>query len=224
MSVVSQQSTSRDAQTETTSSANSGSSLVECSSIDAADEWITLETKVIELWEPTSSSVAQVGLLGDASGVTKFVSWAASDLPQLEEGASYRLENIVTNEYDEQFSVHLNTNSSIEEITGEAAERDQLPVGLPDAVAVETIDAADEWHDLVVEVDQLWKPNSDSMKQVGLVGDSTGRIKFVAWKESGLPELDEGATYRLEGVVTDEYDGQFSINLNSATDVERLDQ
>ena len=60
MSVVSQQSTSRDAQTETTSSANSGSSLVECSSIDAADEWITLETKVLELWEPTSSSVAQV--------------------------------------------------------------------------------------------------------------------------------------------------------------------
>ncbi|MFP4591329.1 MAG: replication factor A [Halobacteriales archaeon] len=84
--------------------------------IDAPEEWLTVEASVVELWEPRSDSVAQVGLLGDPTGTIKFTKWAKSDLPALEEGASYRLENVVTDEYQGRFSVKLNRTTKITQL------------------------------------------------------------------------------------------------------------
>ncbi|MFW6153543.1 MAG: replication factor A [Halobacteriota archaeon] len=84
--------------------------------IDAPDEWLTLEAKVVELWEPRSDAVGQVGLIGDPSGTIKFTKWAKSDLQSLEEGASYRLENVVTDEYQGRFSVKLNRTTNIKRL------------------------------------------------------------------------------------------------------------
>jgi replication factor A1 len=83
--------------------------------IDIADEWIDITAKVVELWAPRSDSIAQVGLLGDDTGTIKFTSWAKSDLPALEEDAVYHLENVVTDEYQGQYSVKLNRTTTIEE-------------------------------------------------------------------------------------------------------------
>jgi ssDNA-binding replication factor A large subunit len=219
MSTESTQSTTREAQTTTTG----GNTLTACAAINSADTWLDLEAKVLELWEPTSTSVAQVGLLGDSSGVMKFVSWETSNVPQIEEGASYALETVVTDEYDGQFSVHLNSETSVAEITGAAAERERLAADVLDAVALGTIDTADKWVDVQVEVDQLWEPTSGSIAQVGLLADTTGRIKFVSWETSDLPKLDEGETYSLDNVVTDEYDGRYSVKLNAKTEIKHLD-
>lgn len=219
MSTESKQSTDRAAQTTT----NGGNALTACAAINSADEWIDLEVRVLELWSPNSDSVAQVGLLGDSSGVTKFVSWAASNVPRLEEGASYSLSTVVTDEYDGRFSVNLNSKTDVEEITGPAAKREQLAAEIPHAVALDTIDTEDEWVDVQAEVQQLWEPNSESIAQVGLLADSTGRIKFVSWEDADLPELEEGERYKFEAVVTDEHEGRHSVNMNSATDIEHLD-
>ncbi|MFW6048468.1 MAG: replication protein A, partial [Candidatus Natronoplasma sp.] len=51
-----------------------------------------------------------------------------------------------------------------------------------------------EWVSLKVKVLQLWESNSDSISQVGLLGDETAKIKFVSWKKADLPDLEEGAT------------------------------
>src|SRR5699024_699232 len=91
----------------------------EIAEIDAPEEWIDLTAKVTQLWEPRSESVGQVGLLGDPTGTTKFTKWAKSDLPELEEGEVYRLTNLVTDEYEGQFSVKLNRTTGIEEIDEE---------------------------------------------------------------------------------------------------------
>jgi ssDNA-binding replication factor A large subunit len=219
MSTESKQSTARVAQSTT----SGGNALAACGAINSADEWIDLEAQVLELWKPHSSSVAQVGLLGDSSGVTKFVAWEASNVPGLEEGASYSLSTVVTDEYDGRFSVNLNSKTDVKEITGPAAEREQLAAEVPHAVALDTINSEDEWVDVQAEVQQLWEPNAESIAQVGLLADSTGRIKFVSWEDAGLPELEEGERYALETVVTDEHDGRHSVNLNSASEVEHLD-
>jgi replication factor A1 len=102
-------------------------------------------------------------------------------------------------------------------------DRDELG-GDSEECTVESIDTPEQWVDLTVEVLQLWEPRSDSIAQVGLLGDETGRIKFVSWATSDLPELNESAVYRLENVVTDEYEGQFSVNLNRTTNIEELDE
>ncbi|EMA56296.1 hypothetical protein [Halococcus thailandensis] len=211
-------STTGDAQ-----STNSGSSLVAANAINSGGRWVNLEAEVLELWKPYTESMAQVGLLGDSTGVIKFVSWAKSDLPELEEGKAYSLEMVVTDEHEDQNSVNLNSETNVEEITGPEAARDRLAADVANAVALETIDSEGQWIDVLVTVDQLWEPYAESMAQVGLVADSTGRMKFVAFETSELPELERGASYHLSNVVTDEYEGDYSIKLNSQTEIEQLD-
>ncbi len=85
----------------------------EVGSIKSDGEWVTIYGKVVDLWEPRSDSVSQVGLFGDESGTVKFVSWATSELPELEEGEIYRLRDVVTEEYDGSYSVKLNSETTI---------------------------------------------------------------------------------------------------------------
>jgi len=98
--------------------------------IDEDEQWIDLRVKVADLWEPGHESIAQVGLLGDESGTKKFVAFDTSDLPELEEGTSYALSNVVTDEYEGNFSVKLNKTTTITELD------EEIEVG-DDAVTVE---------------------------------------------------------------------------------------
>ncbi|WP_135821572.1 replication factor A [Halostella litorea] len=104
-------------------------------------------------------------------------------------------------------------------------DRDALGSGGSNAeIGLADVDAPEEWIDVTAKVVDLWDPRSDAVAQVGLIGDPTGTIKFTKWAKSDLPELEEGKVYRLENVVTDEYQGQFSVKLNSTTLIEELDE
>ncbi len=191
-------------------------------SIDTPEQWVDLTVEVLQLWEPRSDSIAQVGLLGDETGTVKFTSWATSDLPELEEGSVYRLENLVTDEYEGRFSVKLNRTTSIEEVDEEIDVPESG--GTSEEREIAEIDAPEEWVDLTAKVTQLWEPRSESVAQVGLLGDPSGTIKFTKWATSDLPELDEGSVYRLTNLVTDEYEGRFSVKLNRTTGIEEVDE
>jgi replication factor A1 len=84
--------------------------------IDTDEEWLNVTAKVVDLWEPRSDAVGQVGLLGDESGTIKFTKWAKSDLPELEEDKVYSLGNVVTDEYQGNYSVKLNRTTTVEEL------------------------------------------------------------------------------------------------------------
>ncbi|MEF8778694.1 MAG: replication factor A, partial [Natronomonas sp.] len=99
-------------------------------------------------------------------------------------------------------------------------DRDDLAGGTSQSATVADIDTSEEWLDLTVKVVDLWEPAADSIAQVGLLGDESGTIKFTKWAKSELEALEEGSVYRLENVVTDEYQGRFSVKLNSSTTIE----
>lgn len=119
-------------------------------------------------------------------------------------------------------------------------EADVVPETLPEEIAtlggfssgpsgfsrtlVGEVDQGDEWVDVRVEVVDLWEPHSETIAQVGLVGDESGTIKFVNWASGDLPRLEEGESYRIESAVTDEYEGRFSITLNSATQISSAEE
>jgi len=103
-------------------------------------------------------------------------------------------------------------------------EREELGRGDNDEVRLADIDQDEQWIDATAKVVELWEPRSDSIAQVGLLGDESGRTKFVAFETSDLPELEEGAVYRLGNLVTDEYQGDFSVKLNRTTTIERVDE
>ena len=133
-----------------------------------------------------------------------------------------RLENLV-NEYrvpldEARRSV---TNSYLDDA---GMERDELGRGGSERVQVNDIDEDEQWVDLRVELVDLWEPRSDSIAQVGLLGDESGTIKFVAFETSDLPELTEGQAYELTNVVTDEYEGSYSVKLNRTTGITEVDE
>ncbi|WP_440766944.1 replication factor A [Natronorubrum sp. DTA7] len=113
------------------------------------------------------------------------------------------------------------TNHYLEEA---GLEREDISRGGSEAANVEDVDEPEQWIDLTAKVIELWDPRSDSVAQVGLLGDPTGTIKFTKWAKSDLPALEEGGVYELRNVVTDEYQGRYSVKLNSTTVIEELDE
>ena len=102
-------------------------------------------------------------------------------------------------------------------------EREEMGAG-NERVQVEDIDEPEQWVDLTGKVVELWEARSDAVAQVGLVGDETGTVKFTAWAKSDPPTLQEGAVYDFGNLVTDEYEGQFSVKINSTTTVREVDR
>jgi replication factor A1 len=89
---------------------------------------------------------------------------------------------------------------------------------------IKDINAEDVWISVRVRVVQLWEPNSQSIAQVGLIGDETGTIKFTSWSSAKLLFLKEGLSYSLRNVVTKSWQGRFSISLNKASEIAPLDE
>lgn len=201
--------------------ARSGSEKVKVSEIAGPGRWVDLEVKVLDLWEPATEAISQTGLIGDTTGSIKFVKWAKSGLPDLEVGKSYLLKRLVTDEFQGRFSVKLNRTSQIEPLEQEVEAK-------PGSRAVEQlkvveIDEPGSWIDLKVKVVQLWETNSDAISQSGLIGDETGSIKFVKWAKADLPNMEEGKSYHLRNLVTDEFQGRFSVKLNRTSRIEPLE-
>ncbi|MEF8830382.1 MAG: replication factor A [Halobacteriales archaeon] len=103
-------------------------------------------------------------------------------------------------------------------------DREDVAGGGNPTVEVADVDEPEQWVDLTAKVVELWDPRSDAVAQVGLLGDESGTIKFTKWSKSDLPELDEGEVYSLRNVVTDEYQGRYSVKLNRTTVIENVDE
>ena len=132
-----------------------------------------------------------------------------------------RLDTLV-NEYKVPLSEARRsvTNTYLDEA---GMDRDEL-MGGNERVSIAEIDSPEEWIDLTAKVVELWDARSDAVAQVGLLGDETGTVKFTKWSKSDLPALEEGEVYDLRNVVTDEYQGRFSVKLNRTTTIEELDE
>jgi replication factor A1 len=138
------------------------------------------------------------------------------------EDVEERLDTLV-NEY--RIPVDEARRSVVSNYLDEAGmDRDELSGGSNETVLVGDIAADEQWVDLRVTLVDLWEPRADSISQVGLLGDESGTIKFVAFETSDLPELEEGKSYALGNVVTDEYQGSYSVKLNRTTSITELDE
>lgn len=86
-------------------------------------------------------------------------------------------------------------------------------------LSVADCDRDGAWVTVRARVVELWEPRNESIQQVGLLGDESGTIKFVAWKKSNPRHLSEGTTYTFENVAVEEYQGRFSVKINSRTEI-----
>jgi replication factor A1 len=99
-----------------------------------------------------------------------------------------------------------------------------------DPTPMDEIDTEGNWIDLRAEVIELWEPRHESMEQVGLLGDESGTTKFTLWENrdpefrTDTPRFEEGETYHIRAVSTDEYEGRYSVELGDRTVVEPADE
>ena len=90
-------------------------------------------------------------------------------------------------------------------------------------IEVENVVCSGIWADIEVRILDLWEPKSETISQVGLAEDKTGAIKFVKWANvTGIPELEKGKRYLFKNVVSDEYQGRFSIKLTTRSKVVQI--
>jgi len=95
--------------------------------------------------------------------------------------------------------------------------------GQNDEVLVNEQEQDGEFVDIQVRVVELWEPQSDTVSQVGLVGDESGRNKFISFNHDHIT-LEEGESYRVENLVTDEFDGEIDLKFIESTEVTPLDE
>ena len=74
---------------------------------------VTVTGKVIHLFDQLHNSIAQAGLIGDETGVIRFVIWKDGKEKLLEFGKVYTLENYRVNSYEGKLSLASDTTSII---------------------------------------------------------------------------------------------------------------
>lgn len=170
-------------------------------------EWVTIEGKIVSLSDPPSQAIAQSGVIADSTGAIQFVVWTKANAPQLLERQWYRFEAAVVDEYRgaPNIKVHSGTNVvSLED------DRSLMPViqtvaGLKPGVG-----------SIRAKMIQEWEPRHERMLQAGLLGDETGTIKFVLWKDGERERLEHDTVYSIYYATIDEYNGRLSLNLTTA--------
>lgn len=83
------------------------------SDLNKKGEWVSLEFKVLKLWEPKSDSILQSGIITDETGEINFVSWKKSKLTELEEGKSYLVRNAVVDSWNGNNQINFNSRTKI---------------------------------------------------------------------------------------------------------------
>jgi len=173
----------------------------------APGEWVTIEGKIVALTPSLSPSIAQNGIIADSSGAMRFVAWARGNPPAMEYGHWYRIESAVVDEYKGAPNLKIHSGTTIARMEKDAP---LLPSITPIAELKPGVGS------VRAKVIQNWEVSHDRMLQTGLLGDETGTIKFVIWKEEGKDKLELDAVYNIFYATVDEYNGRLSLALNTA--------
>ncbi len=179
------------------------------------NDWVTVEGKIVALQPSPSPSIAQKGIIADGSGAMEFVVWEKAGAQTLEEHRWYRIENATIDEFKGAPSMKIHSGSTITPI---AEDRFLNPLITPLTKLIPGV--------ACVRVKMLtnWEVRSDRMLQTGLVGDETGRMKFIIWKNrdgsADETTLEEDKVYSIYYAGVDEYNERYSLDLSGATILE----
>ena len=170
-------------------------------------EWVTIEGKVVALTQPISPSIAQTGIIADSSGAIRFVTWTRANVPPMEFGHWYRIESAVVDEYRGAPNLKIHSGTTVSRLEEDAP---LFPSITPIA------DLKPGVGSVRAKVIQDWEVTNDRMLQTGLLGDESGTIKFVIWKDEDTERLKPDTVYNIYYATVDEYNGRLSLVLNTA--------
>ena len=171
-------------------------------------EWVTIEGRIVAISAPVSPAIAQSGIIADDTGGIRFVTWTKANAPVMTAGSWYRIESAVVDEFKGVSSLKIHSGTTVKESGTDRAL-------IPDAVPIVNLQKGIGC--IRAKVIQEWDASHERMLQSGLLGDETGTIKFVIWKEEGKEKLALGSVYNIFYALVDEFNSRLSLNLNTAT-------
>ncbi|HJJ29310.1 MAG TPA: hypothetical protein O0X70_07970 [Methanocorpusculum sp.] len=171
-----------------------------------------VRVRFIEEWEVRSDRMLQTGLVGDESGKMKFVLWKSGSPEKLVPGCVYNIYYAGVSEFNGRLSLDLNSalyilDEDAEVVVKPSAPREPLPV-------TPVKDLKPGYASLRVKFIEQWEVRSERMKQTGLIGDESGKMKFVLWQDDTKPCLELGKIYTITNAKIDEYNNRLSASLN----------
>jgi ssDNA-binding replication factor A large subunit len=87
----------------------------------------------------------------------------------------------------------------------------------------------EEWLDVRGKIIQVWEADSDSIFATFLIADESDEtLKVTVWQKSAdnnpdWPDFEEDAILEFSSVVTDEYQGNYSVKVNGDSEVSTVD-
>jgi replication factor A1 len=76
---------------------------------DLSTGLFNIRGKIIQFFDSKNDKIDQVGLLGDESGIVKFITWKSSKIPTLEKDKSYIFNYAQSQKYNELYSLILSS-------------------------------------------------------------------------------------------------------------------
>lgn len=150
---------------------------------------------ILQLFEDTEVDLDEV-----VDYTSDFISYGVTNPTEL--------RNAVVSKVQNTYDVEIDTSS-------DSSSDEPVPISY--------INEDGEWVTVVGEVVQLFENDTDSILQSGLVDDGDGVIKFTTWAKSGETEVSEGMVYEFKNVITSEYEGDYSIEINSQSEISSSD-
>ncbi|WNY29052.1 hypothetical protein MmiEs2_12660 [Methanimicrococcus stummii] len=199
--------------------------------INMPDTWVNLKGKVIQIWEKSHESIAQVGLVGDETGIVKFTIWSNTEIEPLELNKTYDFKNVVVKSWNDKAGITLNKASliSVSETEIETVKSNENAAGdakdrTNEIRTVAELREGGIWTDLKANVVQIFEKTHESISFAGVLGDETGTMRFTVWKTAEIENIEAGKSYLFKNVITKEWNGNFSVEVNRAGKVEEIDE
>lgn len=76
---------------------------------DLSTGLFNIRGKIVQFFDSKNDKIDQVGLVGDESGITKFITWKSSNVPKLEKDKSYVFNYAQSQKYNEMYSLILSS-------------------------------------------------------------------------------------------------------------------
>jgi replication factor A1 len=168
---------------------------------------VSFEGNILKMNTMTDGPLAASGVIADETGGVRFTIRQGEPVAGLQESEWYSIEYASADLYRGAMSLQLSSSTKVTPITH---DQDLVPaitqVGSvrPGIVS------------LRVKVVQEYESLSDRILQSGVLGDETGTIRFVAWKDDTTERLTPGKIYVIGYASADEYNGRPSLTLNGA--------
>ena len=193
-----------------------------------SDIWVNVTGKVIQLWENHHESIAQVGLIGDETGVVKFTLWNNAGLNPLELNQTYDFKTVVVKFWNGKAGVDLNKAATIDlsdkEIEIRRPDFENPKEHVNELRKVAELNQNNQWTDLKAKIAQLFENTHESIAYAGILGDETGTMRFTVWKteETENEKMEAGKSYLLTNAIVKEWNGSFVIEVSRIGKTEEI--